>query len=220
MTTDAGGLAAAADLLAHPSRAAMVLALLDGREWAAGDLARVAGVAPPTAAAHLTRLVGGGLLAEERRGRNRWLRLAGPEVAALVEHLSVHAPPPRARGLRDGTALAAMTRARTCYDHLAGRLGVAITDALTTQDDGFALTPAGAAWLQDHGIDLAALRQSRRPLLRPCLDLTERRPHLAGGVGAAILSTALDRNWLTRIGTQRAVALTATGEQVLKRLLR
>jgi len=219
----AAALAELAGLLADRTRAAICLALLDGRAWTAGELAAHAGVAPPTATEHLHRLVAGGLLAEERQGRHRYVRLAGPRVAQLVEDLvAVTGPPPPGTGsLRARSASAALARGRTCYDHLAGRLGVALTDAmadagLLDRSGGFALTAAGgdrlAALL---GVEEAELRRGRRPVARPCLDWTERRPHLAGVAGARICGHALDRGWVTRIGTGRAVRLGAAGERAL-----
>lgn len=180
-------------LVADETRAACLLALLDGRAWTAGELARHAGVAASTLSEHLGKLVAGGLLTEERQGRHRYVRLADARVAQLVEDLAAQVAPGgdavRPRNLRESTAGSAMARGRTCYDHLAGRLGIAVTDALTArellrQDTGFALTDAGVAWFDSAGIRLD--RTSRRPLARACLDWTERRPHLAGVAGAAL----------------------------------
>ncbi|MFI2302429.1 ArsR/SmtB family transcription factor [Actinacidiphila glaucinigra] len=215
-------LAALAALLADETRAVMCLALLDGRAWTAGELARYAGVAPSTASEHLGRLVTGGLLAEERQGRHRYVRLADARTAQLVEDLAAHAgPPATAPGtLAQAGARSAMARARTCYDHLAGRLGILVTDALTRralldQSSGFALTDGGVRWFTGLGVDLAAARTGRRPLARPCLDWTERRPHLAGVAGAALCGHALASGWCVRIGSGRALRLTARGRTAL-----
>ncbi|MFG2462853.1 ArsR/SmtB family transcription factor [Streptomyces sp. NPDC048523] len=218
-------LARLAALIADETRAACLLALLDGRAWTAGELARHAGVAASTLSEHLGKLVAGGLLTEERQGRHRYVRLADPRVAHLVEDLAAQAAPdtaPRPRNLRESSAGSAMARGRTCYDHLAGRLGIAVTDALTSrqllrQDTGFALTDAGLAWFGDVGIPLD--RNARRPLARACLDWTERRPHLAGVAGAALCRHALDEGWCVRIGSERAVKVTATGERAFTELL-
>ncbi|GAA2449461.1 winged helix-turn-helix domain-containing protein [Streptomyces macrosporus] len=218
-------LARLAGLLSDETRATFCLALLDGRAWTAGELARLAGVAPATASGHLDRLVAGGLLAEERQGRHRYVRLADPSSARLVEELAAHAgPPPAARSLRGASAGTAMARARTCYDHLAGRLGVAVTDALLErgllqQDTGFAVTEAGLRWFAGLGIDLTARPRGRRPLVRACLDWTERRPHLAGVAGAALCRHALDAGWCERIGTRRALRVTDGGRHALRDLL-
>src|SRR4051812_34839543 len=197
----------------------LLLALMDGRAWTMSELARQAGVGLPTASEQLSRLVTAGLLVEERQGRHRYLRLAGPQVAKMIEDLAEHAggtgPAGRTRtarsfepagnsgrpGLRTVKASAALAQGRTCYDHLAGRLGVLITDALAARElvsitDGVSLTPAGTRWLTDLAVDVPGLRAARRPLLRVCLDWTERRPHLAGGVGAAIRESFLTHGWI------------------------
>ncbi|MEU9854273.1 helix-turn-helix domain-containing protein [Streptomyces sp. NPDC047974] len=221
----ASELAAFAALFAEESRAAMVLALLDGRAWTAGELARHARVAPSTATEHLGKLVAGGVLTEERQGRHRYVRLAGPGMAQLVEELAGHAghgADPAPRSLAAASAGRAMARGRTCYDHLAGRLGIAVTDALTArgllrQDTGFALTDQGLEWFAGLGVPLVP--KGRRPLARACLDWTERRPHLAGLAGAALCAHALDSGWCVRIGSGRAVKVTPAGERALRREL-
>jgi DNA-binding transcriptional ArsR family regulator len=221
-------LAETAALLADRTRAAFCLALLDGRAWTVTELARHAGVAVPTASEHVSRLTAGGLLAEERQGRHRYVRLAGPDVATLIEDLAafpeagtaVRAGP---RTLRESSRHAAEARARTCYDHLAGHLGVAVADALVarglvTDAGGLAVTEAGRAWLAE----TAAIalpespRRGGRPLIRPCLDWTERRTHLGGVVGAEICRTALDRGWVERFGSGRALRVTASGSQAFR----
>ncbi|WP_078888299.1 ArsR/SmtB family transcription factor [Streptomyces sclerotialus] len=217
-------LASVARLLADGTRAGFCLALLDGRAWTAKELARHMGVAASTATEHLNALVHGKLLAEERQGRHRYVRLADAQVAELIESLAAmaagQAPPPptlSAAGRRQ-----ALAHARTCYDHLAGTLGVAITDAMTERtflswDQGLSLTGTGTAWLGELGITVPT--GTRRPSVRSCLDWTERRPHLAGAVGAALCRHAFDAGWLTRIGTTRAVAVTAEGRHTLRDLL-
>ncbi|MBC9725799.1 helix-turn-helix transcriptional regulator [Streptomyces sp. TRM68367] len=230
-TRDSGapGLARLAGLIADETRAVCLLALLDGRAWTASELARHAGVAVSTLSEHLGKLVAGGLLTEERQGRHRYVRLAGARTAQLVEDLAAQvapgtAPPPRT--LRESSAGSAMARGRTCYDHLAGRLGIALTEALTARGllratgataPGFALTDAGLTWFDTTGIPLD--RRTRRPLARACLDWTERRPHLAGAAGAALCRHALDTGWCVRIGSERAVKVTPAGERALSELL-
>lgn len=193
----------------------MLQALHDGRALPAGALARFAGVSPSTASEHLTRLVDGGLLVAERAGRHRYYRLAGPEVAHALESLAVLAPAPRPRTLRQATIGTALAIARTCYDHLAGRLGVAIADALlerkALEEVGgvFAPGPQIDEVLRSLGID--ALPMRRPPVLR-CLDWSERRPHVAGGLGAALCVRAFEAGWVERLPTSRAVRLTPAGE--------
>ncbi|MGW3213034.1 ArsR/SmtB family transcription factor [Streptomyces parvus] len=218
-------LAALAALLADGTRASFCLALLDGRAWTAGELARYAGVAPSTASEHLGRLVAGGLLAEERQGRHRYVRLAGEPAAHLVEELASQAvpgEPERPRSLRAASVGSALARGRTCYDHLAGRLGIRITEAMTLrgllrQDTGFALTEAGLEWFDALGIPLD--RSGRRPLVRACLDWTERRPHLAGAAGAALCAHVLEAGWCERFGSGRAVRVTPAGVVALSEAL-
>jgi DNA-binding transcriptional ArsR family regulator len=226
----AAKLAGVASLLADRSRAGICLALLDGRAWTVGELARNAGIAPSTASEHVARLVSGGLVSGVQQGRHRYVRLADPAAAELIEDLARYATPDppspleRGRSLRAVRASEALARARTCYDHFAGRLGVRITGALTDaglldQGAGFALTGAGVDWLDAAmDIDVAALRAGRRPLVRPCLDWTERRPHLGGAVGAAICARMFAEGWVTRIGGGRAVRVTPAGAQAMERL--
>ncbi len=227
MMTSASDLASLAALLADETRAAICLALLDGRAWAAGELAAHARVAPSTATEHLHRLVDGGLLVERRQGRHRYVQLAGPSVAHLLEDLSARLEPRQdsVRGLRAVTANTALRRGRTCYDHLAGRLGVAVTDAMTgagllDQTCGFALTQTGMGWLTSTlGLELEDLRPGKRPLARGCLDWTERRQHLAGTAGAKLCQKFFDNGWVARIGSGRAVRLTPAGQGALRDLL-
>ncbi|XVV17471.1 ArsR/SmtB family transcription factor [Actinoplanes sp. CA-131856] len=213
---DASSLASWAALLADRTRAAFCLALMDGRAWTVGELARHAGVAMSTASEHADRLVTGGLLAEHRQGRHRYLALASPEVATLIEAVTAATDqtPSPVRTLAAAHRRRNLAFARTCYDHLAGTLGVALADGMTTtgmltRTNGLSLTPAGRDRLTSLGIVLDA--PGRRPVLRDCLDWTERRPHLAGITGAALLQHALAASWVIRIGTSRAVRLTDEG---------
>jgi DNA-binding transcriptional ArsR family regulator len=221
---DPRALAAVARLLGDESRAAMCTAMLDGRAWTVGELADEAGIRKAAASEHVTRLAGAGVVLTETCGRNKYVRLAGPQVAEALEALGVLAseePPTSLRAVRDRRQLAA---ARTCYDHLAGRLGVAVTDALVDRRllrlrPGLALTEAGRAWFLDLGVDVVPLERGRRAPLRTCLDLTERRPHLAGALGAALFEVALAREWVRRPARGRALELTCRGERVLEERL-
>ena len=210
-------LASVARVIGEPARAAMLAALLGGQPLVAGVLARRAGVSPQTASAHLARLVDSGLVTRRQAGRFRYYALANGDVAALLEAMARVAAAPAG-------ASRAMRFARTCYDHLAGRLGVRLTDALHERGliagtDGYGVTPAGEDWLARFGIDVAALRASRRTLVRPCLDWTERRDHVAGAVGAAIADALLERRWVVRFDDTRAVRLTLRGREGLYRTL-
>lgn len=202
----------------------MLSALIDGRALAAGELAQLAGVSPATASAHLARLLDGGLVTRTRQGRHRYYRLAGHEVAAAIEALSHLGTPVPVRSLRQSREALALAEARTCYDHLAGRAGVALLDALLaggvlTSADGaqadFAVTGPGAATLGGFGVDVAALRRSRRRLAGPCLDWTQRRPHLNGALGAAMTTRLLELGWIERGAQRRAVQVTAAGRDGL-----
>ncbi len=214
-----------AAMLGDRSRAAMCLALMDGRAWTAGELARHAGIAPPTASEHLNQLVQAGLLAEERQGRHRYLRLASPDVARLLEDLAVAAGQPApTRSLHAVRAAEDLAAARTCYDHLAGALGVWLFDAMVAGGlfntaDGLVLTTAGRSWFTDlAGPD--ALRPPRsRPLARACLDWTERKPHLAGALGAVLHQQLVSRSWVRPGRDSRAVRLTPEGELAIAELL-
>lgn len=217
-------LAELAGLLADRSRAQLCLALLDGRAWTASELAAAAGIAASTTSEHLTRLIAGGILVEHRQGRHRYVALAGPREAELLESLLAYLGPVRPKQtLRAVTASAALARGRTCYDHLAGRLGVAIADAMTERGllgPDRTLTSAGLRWLVDElGADESRLRSTKRPMSRACLDWTERRPHLAGTAGAHICAELHARAWVRRVGHGRAVLLTRDGETAVRDLL-
>ncbi|WP_083289307.1 ArsR/SmtB family transcription factor [Jiangella alba] len=218
-------LAGLAGLLADRTRATICLALMDGRAWTASELARAAGVAPSTATEHLNLLVSGGLLTEVRQGRHRYVRLAD-DAAELVELLAAAAPTeaqatagPPVRSLTAAHRRRALAAARTCYDHLAGALGVAVTDAMTTRgllswDRGLTLTDDGDRWLS--ALAGAWPPASRRPLVRSCLDWTERRPHLAGSAGAALCAHAVDAGWVVRSHRSRALRITDLGRVELR----
>lgn len=218
-----------AALAGDPARAGMLQALMDGRALTAGELADIAGVTPQTASGHLTRMVATGLLRVEQQGRHRYHRLASAAIAQMIEtmmQVAADLQPVRRRavvGPRDD----ALRQARTCYDHLAGRLGVALADAMTGQ--GYAeltgeaglITDTGLAFLERLGIDMEALqgrqpRRSRRVLCRACLDWTERRPHLAGAVGAALCDRSFSESWVRRIKSTRAVTITPKGMRVFR----
>ncbi|WP_020574896.1 ArsR/SmtB family transcription factor [Actinopolymorpha alba] len=213
-----------AGLLADQTRAAFCLALLDGRAWTAGELARHAGVSQSTASEHLSRLTAGGLLTEVRQGRHRYVRLAGPAVADLLEDLASFSPStPSPQTLRESTRMSAEARARTCYDHLAGHLGVVVSDALlnlglVVDRNGLSVSERGLEWFADLGVSLPARRRSR-PVVRSCLDWTERRTHLGGAAGAALCRTAFERQWVERIGSGRALRITPSGDRAFRELL-
>jgi DNA-binding transcriptional ArsR family regulator len=215
-------LAEVAALLGEPGRAGMVMALWDGSARPAGELARIAQVTPATASSHLARLVAGGVLRVEPRGRHRYFRLAGPQVAQALESLAGMLAPHRALGATGESQ--PIRRARLCYDHLAGQLGVGIGDALVAsrrlvlQGDTYALPAAGRRWFERFGIEVGALERARRPLLRSCIDWTERREHLGGSLGAALASHLLERDWLRRKRGARTLLVTTAGRRGLMRV--
>ncbi len=237
-------IAAIGSLLADATRARVVISLADGRALPASVLAAEAGVAASTASEHLARLVDGGLLAVERSGRHRYYRLADARVGSALEALAALAPTRPVRSLRESGRAAALRRARSCYDHLAGRLGVAVTEALGAhgaliRTDGVAgaqraegdrlsapvrvhpyeLGPHAEAIFSALGVDLAATRGLRRPLLRFCVDWSEQRHHLSGALGAALLTRMESAGWVTRHNTRRALDLTDPGARTLDRIL-
>jgi DNA-binding transcriptional ArsR family regulator len=217
-------LAEVAQLVADPGRANILSTLMDGRALSAGDLAGVAGVTAQTTSSHLAKLAAGELLTVEKRGPRRFYRLATPLVAQMLEGMMAVAVtgPPRFRP--PSTIDAEMRQARTCYDHLAGELGVAVKEAMVERGrleldaDGAALTAAGRQFLAGLGIDLDAPTRSRRAFCRPCLDWSERRPHLAGRVGASIADLAFARDWIRRRPRGRSVEITETGATAFKDL--
>jgi DNA-binding transcriptional ArsR family regulator len=210
-------IAGAAALLAEPARAAFVSALMENGPLPATALAARGRIAPSTAGEHLARLVAGGFLTSEKRGRHRYYWLADPAVAAAVEALAVVAPQPQVRSLGEATRSELLRHARTCYDHLAGRVGVALARSLeqdrtlVRRDGDYELGPEAERRLATLGIDLQALRNGRRPLVRGCVDWSERELHVAGALGAAVASRLFELGWIKRRDGNRSVEVTAEG---------
>jgi len=220
MTNIASGntLAAVASLIGDVARANILSALMDGRALTAGELAWHAGVSAQTTSGHLAKLTDASLIAVEKQGRHRYFRLATPDVAQAMEALMTVAASGPKRHRPTGPKDTAMRTARTCYDHLAGKLGIAIADALTSKghvvisDGAGAVTRKGTTFLREFGIDLANDTTGNRPLCRTCLDWSERRSHLAGQLGAALCTRCFDLGWIRRTKDSRAVAITRSGE--------
>jgi DNA-binding transcriptional ArsR family regulator len=209
-------MAAVAALVGDPARANILCALLDGRALTASELAYAAHVTPQTASGHLGKLSAARLVVPAQQGRHRYYRLAGAHVAAMLESISAVAAiaPPRLKPIRiDET----MRKARMCYDHIAGELGVALADSLQQHhhielaDDGGIVTESGEVFFHKIGIDLSAARGSRRAFCRPCVDWSERRAHLAGAVGAAIARRLMELRWIARKRDTRALSITPVG---------
>ena len=221
--TDGPYIAEAASLIGDPARANMLAALVGGRAMTATELGLAAGVAASTASGHLSKLLDGNLVSVTSTGRHRYFRLASPGVARVLEDLMALAAdgPPRHRpkSRRDD----AMVRARTCYDHLAGKLGVALADSLAAREhvvlseDGGLITDAGREFLSGFGVQLEALKK-RRSFCRPCLDWSERRWHIGGAVGAAIAERCFTLGLTERHKDSRAISITAAGERAFDEL--
>ncbi|MGW9068226.1 ArsR/SmtB family transcription factor [Streptomyces yangpuensis] len=222
----AARLAAFAAALADETRAAICMTLLEGRAWTAGELARITGVAPSTVSGHLTRLLDAGICVTERQGRHSYVRVADAATARLLDELASHAVPDRdaPHAVPVVGAPDPLARARTCYDHFAGRLGMAVTDAMERRgllrtDGVFELTEAGRLWCAEAGIGLDGGGR-RRAAASSCLDWTERRRHLGGLAGARLCARSLEEGWVVRPpGGRRALEVTAAGERAFGDLL-
>lgn len=220
-------IAAVAELIGEPARAAILIALLDGKARTAGELALTANISAQSASAHLSKLVDGSLLTVRSTGRHRYYGMAGPEVAHALEALGSISTPPRARAdVPHPRAADDMYTARSCYDHLAGRIAVDIASALeeskiirARDNRDYDLGRSGRAWFAHLGIDVDALRRSRRAFARQCLDWTERRPHIAGALGAALCSRLIALGWIARRRDTRAFRVTHNGARALRSLI-
>jgi DNA-binding transcriptional ArsR family regulator len=210
-------LAAIAALIGDPARSTILSALLGGQSLPASELAHRAHVTAQTTSTHLAKLVEGGLLEVNRIGRHRYYRLKNAEVAHALEALAIISPAPRIKSQHESAEYHALCFARTCYDHLAGKLGVMMIQVfldrglLTLDDQSYALTAQGSKWLNQWNIDENQLRKGRRMFARTCLDWSERRSHLAGALGAAITNRLFENGWITRTSINRAVHLTEEG---------
>lgn len=221
----APNIAALASALADPTRVMICTSLLDGRAWTLTELSRALAVPMSSASEHASILIERGVLAERRQGRHRYVQLASADIACWLEYTGALA----GERVESAPTLAAKTRdrhlleARTCYRHIAGRLGVQIWAAVTARgwvDDTAIVTEAGVAgFAKVWGIDVASMASGSRPLTRRCLDWTERRTHLGGWLGDAVCEEFLDRTWITRRRSSRALTLTSTGRDELDWIL-
>jgi len=215
-----------AALIGDHARAEMLTALMGGQALTATELTAVAGVTKQTVSTHLAKLCDARLLSVESQGRHRYFRLADRDVAQLLESLMGVAYRTGALRVRTSPREPALRKARVCYDHLAGELGVLVFDSFEQQNclryDGVTpeLTPRGKRFCVAFGIDVAALGRQRRPLCRACLDWSVRRPHLAGAVGAAVLSRCLSLGWARRVRDSRVVNFSTAGEKSLREQFR
>jgi DNA-binding transcriptional ArsR family regulator len=227
-----------AALMADSTRAVILNALLAGRPLAAGELGRMAGVSPATASAHLAKLLDGGMITVTVQGRHRYYRLAGHEIAAVLEAISRISPPTPVKNLRQSREAAALDEARTCYDHLAGRAGVALLDAMlaghllqehktgkpsrsrtrggeAASATFYEITGQGTDTMASFGINIDQVRRSRRHFAGSCLDWTQRRRHLNGALGAAVTARLFERGWIERGERRRSIRVTDAGREGL-----
>ena len=225
---DRPGIPRIAQLLADPARAAMLWALIDGTMRPAGELAYAANISAQSASTHLAKLVEGGFLAAEAQGRHRYFRIASPEVADAMESFASLSAAVRPRSPRSVLPSRSMPvqflTARTCYDHLAGETAVKILESmlkarwLAADGRDFAVTRLGERKLAGLEIDLTLACSSRRVFARACVDLTQRRPHLGGALGAALLDLYVAKTWIQRARRSRVVSITPKGQEAFRRL--
>jgi len=208
-----------ASLLGEKSRATILTSLLDGRFHTASELAFMAAITPQTASFHLSKLVEGNLVNVEKHGRHRYFQLANGEVARILESFLAISPPPEVRSLKQSSQVKLLQEARTCYDHLAGKLGVDLTESmlnagyLKKEEREFVVTPKGEQFFTDFGIDLSELKRKRRSFSHTCLDWSERHHHLAGALGQGLLTHFFDLGWIVRVPSIRAVKVTKIGKE-------
>ncbi|MFD1886760.1 ArsR/SmtB family transcription factor [Paenibacillus wenxiniae] len=213
-----------ASLLGEPSRANMLTALLDGRFHTAGELAHAASITPQTASFHLARLTEQGWVSMEKHGRYRYYRLAGSDTAHKLEQFLVICPVPEVRSLKQSQQMDRLRYGRTCYDHLAGQIGVSLTEALVQQgqllahngNGAFEVSESGLELFTTIGLDVSQLRRKRRAFAHACLDWSERKHHLGGALGHGLLQLCLDRGWIERMSGIRAIIVTADGQQAFR----
>lgn len=211
-----------AKLIAEPTRAIILDCLMNGHALPASELAYMANVSHPTISSHLSKLVEGNLLISEQHGRHRYYQLANQEVAEVLEKLGTIAPSVQVRSLRQSDQLKQIRYARTCYDHLAGKLGVRITDQLidkkilNLEDGEYVVTEEGRKWFFNNGINIEEANTKRRIFAKPCLDWSERRYHISGWLGAALANLLFEQEWITKTEKNRAVHLTKKGIKALQ----
>ncbi len=215
--------AAVAELIGEPARAAILIALADGRALAASELARAAGVSPQSASGHLSKLVVGGLLSVQSEGRHRYYRMSSPEVGHAIEALGAISTRPLRPDARRPRETMALYNIRKCYDHLAGRVAVDLAKALETSrvirvrgERDYELGPEGQAWFKRLDVDTDALRGLRRSFARRCLDWTERKPHLAGPLGATLFARLVALGWVASLPRTRALRITHRGAREME----
>ncbi|MHA4811319.1 ArsR/SmtB family transcription factor [Flavitalea flava] len=208
-----------ASLIGEPSRASMLWQLFDAGTLSAGELAMTANITPQSASGHLKKLVEAGILKVEQKGKCRYYRYAKHEVTTTIEALRNLVALKKTDTDHFSTEYMAMKNARICYDHIAGRLGVGITRSLIKQklvvekEKSFIVTNKGLQWLENFDIDIMTIGKGRRPFALKCIDLTEQAPHLSGGLGAALLNSLLEKNWIRKTRHNRILIITGEGRK-------
>lgn len=212
-------IALTASLIGDPARANMLVALMGGHALTATELAAESGITKQTASSHLSRLIDGGLLRREVQGRHHYFRLTGPEIGSVLEALMGISAKTAGPKKRPGPREPELRRARVCYDHLAGEMGVQLYEHaicaswITESGDDLTLTPKGKTAFEEFGVNFDQIKTTRRPLCRACLDWSMRRRHLSGGLGQAVLNIMFEKNWATRRKDSRVVDFTDHGQQ-------
>lgn len=215
-------ISALTSLLSEKSRATILAGLMDGKFHTASELAYMAAIKPQTASFHLAKLVENNIVICENNGRFRYFQLANQEVAHTLEILMAISPPPQIRSLKQSSQLKKLEKARTCYDHLAGRISVKLTNAMQSleyierKDKNFIITPKGEIFFKDLGIDLLALSKKRRSFSHACLDWSERTHHLGGALGNALFERYLELKWIESKANSREIIITRLGEEGFK----
>lgn len=213
-----------AAIISDTSRSTMLLTLLDGRKYTVSELAKVSKVTPQTASFHLSKMAGQGVIRTEKYGRHKYVSLAGVEIASILESLLYITPARKPNSFKEVTSSKEIYLARTCYDHLAGTLGVELTNSLLKNnyifDNGetFELTPLGEDFLENIGVNIVGLKKKRRAFSNRCLDWSERKFHLAGSLGNSILLFSLENSWVERLPSTRALKVTVKGRECFKEI--
>lgn len=217
-------IAQVASLVSDASRAAILTVLLDGRYHPASELAYMANIKPQTASFHLSKMVAANLVTVEQQGRHRYYGIQNQEVAQIMETLLSITPPVEIRSLNQAAENEALRQARTCYDHLAGKLGIQLTNSLLSAgvlsevEDHYTVTEKGEDFFKAFQVDLGRVKRKRRSFTHRCLDWSERRHHLAGALGHALLERLLELHWIQRVSSTRAIKITPEGKKGLKEI--
>lgn len=218
-------LSGVASLLGDKSRSVMLWNLMDGRSYTATELSLCADISPQSASNHLAKLVNAGILTVTKQGRHRYYSFASTEAAHVIESMATLLPPERDRVTKSNPGPVGIAHARTCYDHIAGRVGVALTESLVEHrlidpsGEDYLVTDKGKDWFASLGLDVEEIRSQRRSFARQCLDWSERKPHLAGALGASLLQMMLKKNWARKMKMSRELFITAAGRSGLREML-